>query len=53
MKLVKPTRKIKKYTQAYMLTINLLAVYGECTGTYLNCGAGSTYTTCTGNYTKC
>ena len=53
MKFTKPAKKTEKYTKVHPFTIDLLAVYGECTGTYRNCGGGSTYEICPGNYTKC
>lgn len=54
MKLTKNAKKLNKYNQINMLSISLMATYGECSGSYTNCGGGSTtYSTCTGNYITC
>ena len=52
MKLTKPTKKTKYFSQINMLMVDLLAaVYGECPGDYTKCPG--TYTDCSGKYLSC
>lgn len=53
MKLKKPLKKLNDFSQLKLLSFELLAVYGECPGTYDNCGGNQTYKLCTGEYTTC
>ena len=52
MKLTKPTKKTKYFSQINMLMVDLLAaVYGECPGDYTKCPG--TYKDCSGTYFSC